>query len=115
MRWLVTQTLEALNLEHVQRLYADKSKVKAYITGFPVNVAVDLDPDVAQRVLRDTHARLCTGVAPPQVGIDILPRRPLGPPPEVGQEREHERPRCGNRRVPHDFELVRGCSHRTSP
>jgi hypothetical protein len=53
MSWLVTQTLEALNLEHVQRLYADKAKVKAYITGFPVNVAVDLDPDVARRMVRD--------------------------------------------------------------
>ena len=62
MSWLITQTLEALNLEHVQRLYADKSKVKAYITGFPVNVAVDLDPDVARRMIRDIVDQVVRGL-----------------------------------------------------
>jgi RNase H-fold protein (predicted Holliday junction resolvase) len=59
--WLITQTLEALNLEHVQRLYADKAKVKAVITGFPVTVAADLDPDVARRVVRDIVDQVAQG------------------------------------------------------
>ena len=57
MPWLVTHAGEALNIEHVQRLYADKTKVRAVIAGFPVNVAVDLATDVAQRILRDHHRR----------------------------------------------------------
>ena len=62
MPWLVTHTGDALNAEHVQRLYADKNKEKAAIAGFPVNVAVDLAPDVAQRILRtiiERWSRVC--------------------------------------------------------
>lgn len=40
MPWLVTHSGDALNTEHVQRLYAEKTKVKAQIAGFSVNVAV---------------------------------------------------------------------------
>ena len=71
MSWLITQTLEALNLEHVQRLYADKSKVKAYITGFPVNVAVDLDPEVARRVVRDIVDQVVQGYSVEVVGDEV--------------------------------------------
>ena len=71
MPWLVTQTLEALNLEHVHRLYADKAKVKAVLAGFPVNVAVDLDPDVAQRVLRDIIEQVVEGYSVEVVGEEV--------------------------------------------
>ena len=71
MPWLVTHTGEALNTEHVQRLYADKSKVKAVITGFPVNVAVDLAPDVAQRILRTIIDEVVLGVSVEVVGEEV--------------------------------------------
>jgi RNase H-fold protein (predicted Holliday junction resolvase) len=61
MSWLITETLDALNLEHVQRLYADKAKVKAIITGFPVTVAADLDPDAARRMVRDIVDQVAQG------------------------------------------------------
>ena len=71
MSWLITHTLEALNLEHVQRLYADKAKVKAMITGFPVTVAVDLDPDVARRVVRDIVDQVAQGYSVEVVGAEV--------------------------------------------
>ena len=71
MSWLITQTLEALNLEHVQRLYADKSKIKAYITGFPVTVAVDLDPDVARQMVREIVDQVVQGYSVEVVGEEV--------------------------------------------
>ena len=71
MSWLITHTLEALNLEHVQRLYADKAKVKAMITGFPVTVAVDLDPDVARRVVRDIVDQVAQGYSVEVVDAEV--------------------------------------------
>jgi len=71
MPWLVTHTGEALNTEHVQRLYADKTKVKAVITGFPVNVAVDVAPDVAQRILRTIIDEVVLGVSVEVVGEEV--------------------------------------------
>lgn len=68
MPWLITHTLEALNLEHVHRLYADKAKVKAALAGYPVNVAVDLDPDVAPRLLREIIAHVVQGYSVEVVG-----------------------------------------------
>jgi hypothetical protein len=71
MTWLITQTLHALNLEHVQRLYADKAKIKADIGGFPVNVAVDLDPDVAPRLVREIIEQLSQGYSVEVVGAEV--------------------------------------------
>ena len=62
---------EALNPEHVQRLYADKAKVKAVIAGFPINVAIDLDPDVAQRMLRDIIDQVVQGFSVEVVGEEV--------------------------------------------
>ena len=60
MAWLVTHTLQALNLEHVSHIYASKSKVKGVIMGMPVDIAVDLPPEVAPQLVRDIieHAAL---------------------------------------------------------
>lgn len=71
MSWLITQAGDALNLEHVQRLYADKAKVKAMITGFPINVAVDLDPDVAQRLVREIVDQVAQGYSVEVVGGEV--------------------------------------------
>lgn len=71
MPWLVTHTGDALNTEHVQRLYADKTKVKAVITGFSVNVAVDLAPDVAQRMLRAIVDEVVQGWSVEVVGEEV--------------------------------------------
>ena len=71
MPWLITHSLEALNTEHVQKLYADKSKVKAQITGFPVNVAADLEPDQASQVVRDIVEQVAMGHSVEVVGADV--------------------------------------------
>jgi len=71
MPWLVTHTGDALNTEHVQRLYADKTKVKAAIAGFSVNVAVDLAPDVAQRMLRTIVEEVVQGSSVEVVGEEV--------------------------------------------
>jgi hypothetical protein len=71
MTWLVTEALGALNLEHVQRLYADKAKIKAVMAGFPVNVAVDLEPDVAQRLVREIIDEVAQGFSVEVVGGEI--------------------------------------------
>ena len=71
MSWLISQTLDALNLEHVQRLYADKAKVKAMITGYPGTVAADLDPDVARRMVRDIVDQVAQGYSVEVVGEEV--------------------------------------------
>jgi hypothetical protein len=71
MPWLVTHTGDALNTEHVQRLYADKGKVKAVIAGFPTNVAADLALDVAQQVLRDIIDEVVQGLSVEVVGEEV--------------------------------------------
>ena len=74
MAWLITHTLEAINLEHVLKLYADKSKVKVQLTtGFPENVAVDVAPEVAQRMVRDIIEQLAYGHSVEVVGEDVRP------------------------------------------
>ncbi len=71
MPWLVTHNGDALNTEHVQRLYADKSKVKAVMAGFPVNVAVDLAPDIPQQMLRAIIEEVVQGVSVEVVGEEV--------------------------------------------
>lgn len=71
MPWLVTHSGDALNTEHVQRLYAEKTKVKAQIAGFSVNVAVDLPPDVAQRMLRVILDEMIQGLSVEVVGEEV--------------------------------------------
>jgi hypothetical protein len=71
MPWLVTHTGDALNLEHVHRLYADKTKVRAVLVGFPVNVAVDLVPEVAERMLREIVTQVVQGVSVEVVGEEV--------------------------------------------
>jgi len=74
MAWLITHTLEALNLVHVVKIYADKSKVKAHLApGFPVNVAVDLAPEVAQRIVRDIVDQVAGGHSVEVVGEEVRP------------------------------------------
>ena len=74
MAWLITHTLDAFNLEHVLKIYADKSKVKAQLTSsFAVNVAVDVAPEVAQRIVRDIIDQLAEGHSVEVVGEDVLP------------------------------------------
>jgi len=74
MSWLITHTLEAFNLEHVIKIYADKSKVKALLSsGFPINVAVDVTPEVAQRMVRDIIDQLAYGHSVEVVGEDVRP------------------------------------------
>jgi hypothetical protein len=69
--WLVTHTGDALNTEHVKRLYTDKTKVKAVLAGFPVNVAVDLAPDATQRILRDIIDGVVQGWSVEVVGQEV--------------------------------------------
>ena len=71
MPWLITHTLEALNVEHIQKLYADKTKVKAHITGFPVSIAVDLEPEQAAQLVRDLVDQLDQGHSVEVVGSDV--------------------------------------------
>lgn len=71
MPWLLTHTGDALNIEHVQRLHAEKAKVKAVIAGFPINVAVDLAPDVAQRMLREIIEEVVQGFSVEVVGEEV--------------------------------------------
>jgi len=74
MTWLITHTLDAFNLEHVLKIYADKSKVKAQLTSsFAVNVAVDVAPEVAQRIARDIIEQVAYGHSVEVVGEDVLP------------------------------------------
>jgi hypothetical protein len=74
MAWLITHTLEALNLEHVLKLYADKSKVKVQLTtGFPENVAVDLPPEAARRIVRDIIDQVAEGRSVEVVGEEVRP------------------------------------------
>jgi len=74
MAWLITHTLEALNLEHIVKLYADKSKVKAQTTsGFPVDVAVDITPEVARRMVRDITDQVAEGRSVELVGEEVRP------------------------------------------
>jgi hypothetical protein len=61
MPWLVTDTGEALNTDHIHRLYADKSKLKASLVGFPATVAADLTPEGAERMLRAIVEELASG------------------------------------------------------
>lgn len=71
MPWLVTHTGDALNTNHVQRLYADKAKAKAVIAGFSIDVAVDLVPDVAQRMLRDIINEVVQGFSAEIAGEEV--------------------------------------------
>ena len=72
MSWLVAaKPRRPSTLEHVQRLYADKSKVRAMVTGFPINVAVDLTPEVAERVLRDIVDQIVQGYWVEVVGDEV--------------------------------------------
>lgn len=71
MPWLITHTLDALNTEHIHRIYAAKAKVKATLAGIPVDVAVDLDPNVARRVTRDIIDELALGHSVEVVGGDV--------------------------------------------
>ena len=71
MPWLLIDTGQALNTEHVQRLYADKAKVKAVIAGFPINLAVDLAPDVSQRMLRDIIDEVVQGFSVEVMGEEV--------------------------------------------
>jgi hypothetical protein len=73
MPWLVTHAGDALNIEQVQRLFADKAKVKAVLAGLPmpINVAVDLAPEVAQRVLRDIIDHVVQGYSVEIVGDGV--------------------------------------------
>ena len=71
MPWLVTHNGDALNTEHVQRLYADKTKVKAVMAGFPVNVAVDLAPDIPPQMLRAIIEEVVQGVSVEVVGEEV--------------------------------------------
>ena len=74
MAWLITHTLDAFNLEHVLKIYADKSKVKGQLTsGFAINVAVDFAPEVAQRIVRDIIELLSYGHSVEVVGEDVRP------------------------------------------
>ena len=97
MPWLLTHSGDALNTEQVQRLYADKAKVKAVIAGFPINVAVDLAPDVAQRMLRHIIDEVVQGFSVEVVGEEVrrLPQPALSQP--VGSQPRRGRPR-GRRR-----------------
>lgn len=63
MPWLLTHTGEALNSEHIYRLYAEKSKLKVAIAGLPVSatVAADLTPEGAERMLRAIVEELASG------------------------------------------------------
>ena len=72
MAWLITQALEAVNLLHVVKIYADKSKVRAQISsGFSENVAVDLAPEVARRIVRDIIDELAQGHSIEVVGEEV--------------------------------------------
>ena len=74
MAWLITHTLEALNLEHIAKIYADKSKVKVQLTtAFPVDVAVDITPEVAQRMVRDIIDQVAEGRSVELVGEEVRP------------------------------------------
>jgi hypothetical protein len=72
MAWLITHTLEALSLEHVLKLYADKSKVQVQMTtGFPENVAVDVPPEAARRIIRDILDQVAVGHSVEVVGEEV--------------------------------------------
>ena len=74
MAWLITHTLEALNLVHVVQIYADKSKVKAQMhSGFSVNVAVDVTPAVARRIVRNIIDEVTEGHSVEVVGEEVRP------------------------------------------
>lgn len=69
MVWLITYKLEAVNLDHVLQIHADKAKVKVQLVNLmPVNVAVDLPPDVAQRLVRDIVEQVALGYSVEVVG-----------------------------------------------
>ena len=77
MAWLITHTLEAFNLEHVVKIYADKSKVKAQLTsGFAMNVAVDVAPEVGPRIVRDIVDQLADGHSVEVVGEESADQQP---------------------------------------
>lgn len=72
MPWLVTHTLEAINLDHVLQLYADKAKVKAQFTNtLPINVAVDLTPEAARQLVRDIAEQVALGYSVEVVGHEV--------------------------------------------
>ena len=72
MAWLVTHTLEAVNLDQVLQIYADKAKVKAQLTNsMPMNVAVDLTPDAARQLVRDIVEQLALGHSVEVVGHEV--------------------------------------------
>ena len=74
MAWLITHTLEALNLVHIMQIYADKSKVKAQTSsGFPVDVAIDVTPAVARRIVRDIIDQVADGHSVEVVGEEVRP------------------------------------------
>lgn len=72
MAWLFTHTLEAINLDHVLQIYADKAKVKAQFTNsMPINVAVDLTPDAARQLVREIVEQLAVGHSVEVVGHEV--------------------------------------------
>lgn len=72
MAWLVTHTLEAVNLDNVLQIYADKAKVKAqFANSLPINVAVDLPPEVASRLVRDIVEQVALGHSVEVVGQEV--------------------------------------------
>jgi hypothetical protein len=74
MAWLITHTLEAFNTEHIVRIYADKMKVRAQLTsGFAMNLAVDVSPEVGPRIVRGIIDQLAEGHSVEVVGEDVLP------------------------------------------
>ena len=74
MAWLITHTLEALNLVHIVKIYPDKSKVKAQlVSGFSVDVAVDITPEVARRIVRDIMDQVAEGHSVELVGEEVRP------------------------------------------
>ena len=72
MPWLVTHSLVALNAKHISQIYASKSKVKALgINGLPIDVAADLPPEVATRLVRDIVEQVAPGHSVEVVGQEV--------------------------------------------
>ena len=71
MAWLITQSDVALNLEHVNQIHASKDKVKAVVGGIPTNVAVDLPPDVAPRLVREIVVQVALGYSVEVIGHEV--------------------------------------------
>jgi hypothetical protein len=63
---------------HVIKIYADKSKVKAQMmSGLSVSVAVDITPEVAERIVRDIIDQAADGHSVEVVGEEVRPMSTL--------------------------------------